>query len=251
MACAVLAACGAPEASTGAAAAADDPRTLTVFAAASLNATFTELGAQFEAQHPGVRVGHNFAGSSDLAVQLLQGAPGDVFAAADEVTMGRVVDDGLAAGAPRIFATNTLTIVTGPGNPRSVTGLGNLAQQSASGLHVVVCAPAVPCGAATTALQNAAGVSIRPVSEEQSVTDVLGKVTSGQADAGLVYVTDATRAADAVATVDLPEADSAVNRYPIAALKTAGDPALATAYIDFITAPTARRALQRAGFGAP
>lgn len=251
-----LSACGAggsgdPAASADAQPGGSGSRTLTVFAAASLNEAFGELGTQFESEHPGVRVSYNFGGSSDLAAQLQQGAPGDVFAAANEANMAKAVDDGLVSGAPTPFASNTLTIITAPGNPEQIIDLKNLAQQSTSGLLVVVCAPPVPCGAATTAVERSAGVDIRPVSEEQSVTDVLGKVTSGQADAGLVYATDAAGAGAAVATVDFPEAQDAVNIYPIATMKAAADPGLAAAYVDFITGATGHRTLQKAGFGAP
>lgn len=161
---------------------------LTVFAAASLKSVFTELGKRFEDANPGATVEFNFAGSSDLATQLTQGAPADVFASADAPNMNKVVDAGLVHGDPVDFAANTLTIVTAPGNPKHITSFADLTKP---GISVVVCAPQVPCGAATEKVEKATGVTLHPVSEESAVTDVLGKVTSGQADAGLVYVTDA------------------------------------------------------------
>lgn len=225
--------------------------TLTVFAAASLKKTFTQLGTDFEAAHPGTKVSFNFGGSSDLVAQLTQGAPGDVFASADEKNMTKAVDGGLVTDTPTPFASNTLTIVTAPGNPKKVTDLKNLATQSAAGTKVVVCAAPVPCGAATLTVEKAAGADIKPVSEEQSVTDVLGKVTSGQADAGLVYVTDAKGAGDKVAAVDFPESKDAVNIYPISALKDAKDPATAKAFVDFVVGPEGTKVLAEAGFAAP
>ncbi|MFD1815020.1 molybdate ABC transporter substrate-binding protein [Rhodococcus gannanensis] len=233
---------------TGSASAEQVTGDLTVFAAASLKATFTALGEQFEADHPGTNVEFNFAGSSDLVAQLTQGAPADVFASADTANMTKAVDAGLVAGAPVNFATNTLTIVTPPGNPKNITSFADLA---APGNQVVVCAPQVPCGAATKKIEDASGVDIAPVSEESSVTDVLGKVTTGQADAGLVYVTDAANAGDAVVTVDFPESATVVNTYPIATLTDAQNPAAAQAFVELVTGPEGRKVLADAGFQAP
>ncbi|GAA4486622.1 molybdate ABC transporter substrate-binding protein [Rhodococcus olei] len=219
---------------------------VTVFAAASLKSTFTELGEMFEAAHPGTSVTFNFAGSSDLVAQLQQGAPADVFASADTNNMTKAQD--LVAGTPVNFATNTLTIVTPPGNPAHVTSFADLAKP---GVQVVVCAPQVPCGAATEKIEKATGVTLTPVSEESSVTDVLGKVTSGQADAGLVYVTDATAAGDKVTAVPFPESAGAVNTYPIATLKASDNPDAATAFVALVTGAEGQKVLSGAGFAAP
>lgn len=221
---------------------------ITVFAAASLKSTFTELGAQLEAANPGTKVNLNFAGSSDLVTQLTQGAPGDVFASADEKNMTKAVDGGLVAGDPVNFATNTLTIVTPPGNPKGIASFADLAKPDTS---VVVCAPQVPCGSATEKVEEATGVTLAPVSEESAVTDVLGKITSGQADAGLVYVTDAKGAGDKVTEVPFPESSGAVNTYPIAVLGEAGNPATAQVFVDFVTGPEGQKVLAEAGFAAP
>ncbi|WP_432507139.1 molybdate ABC transporter substrate-binding protein [Kineococcus arenarius] len=223
-------------------------RTLTVFAAASLQEVFTEVAQDFERDHPGVDVALSAAGSSDLATQIAEGAPADVFASADEATMARVTGAGLTAGEPEVFATNVLTIATPAGNTAGVTSFADLARP---GLAVVACAPQVPCGAAAQRVQEATGVALTPVSEESSVTDVLGKVTSGQADAGLVYATDVARAGDAVTAVPFPEAAGAVNTYPVAALRDAADPALAAQFVDAVTGPAGRQALLAAGFGVP
>lgn len=222
--------------------------TLTVFAAASLKGVFTELGQQFEAEHPGVDVAFSFAGSSDLVTQVVGGAPADVLASADRATMAQVVDAGLTAAAPVDVATNVLTIVTPAGNPGGVATLADLARP---GLAVVVCAPQVPCGAAAQRVEEAAGVALAPVSEEGSVTDVLTKVESGEADAGLVYVTDARAAADRVTEVAFPESSGAVNTYPVAPLAGAAQPELAREFTAFVAGERGRAVLQAAGFGVP
>ncbi|WP_245827907.1 molybdate ABC transporter substrate-binding protein [Sinomonas mesophila] len=223
-------------------------RSLTVFAAASLRQSFTEIGEAFEAAHPGVRVALNVAGSSDLAAQIAQGAPADVFASADTTTMDRVTGAGLADGDAAVFATNVLTIAVAPGNPDGITGLADL---SLPGLRLVQCAPQVPCGSAAQAAAARAGVDLAPVSEEPTVTDVLGKVISGEADAGLVYVTDVRGAGGAVEGVAFPESAAAVNRYPIAALRGAREPELAREFAAFVAGAEARKVLEDAGFGAP
>lgn len=223
------------------------PSELTVFAAASLEASFTELGARFEEQHDGVNVTFNFAGSSDLAAQILQGAPADVFASAHTGQMDNVVAEDLV-DEPEDFASNTLQIAVPPDNPAGVSALADLATP---GTDVVVCAPAVPCGAATERVEQASGVAIEPVSEESSVTDVLNKVSTGQAEAGLVYVTDVAEAGDAVQGISFPESTEAVNTYPIATLRDSEDDELADEFIDRVLSETGQAVLGEAGFGQP
>ncbi|MGV0849742.1 molybdate ABC transporter substrate-binding protein [Mycolicibacterium phlei] len=223
-------------------------QTLVVFAAASLKNAFTELGERFTAANPGSEVEFSFAGSSELATQLQQGARADVFASADTRNMDRVAAAGLLAADPVNFASNTLTIVVAPDNPKGVTSFRDL---TTPGLSVVVCAPQVPCGAATEKVEQAAGVELDPVSEESQVTDVLGKVTTGQADAGLVYVTDARGAGDQVTSVPFPEAAGAVNTYPIAVLEDSANPELARRFLDFVTGETGQKVLGDAGFSMP
>ena len=222
--------------------------TLTVFAAASLTKTFTELGAAFEADHPGVTVSFNFAGSSDLVAQIQQGAPADVFASADEKNMTKATDEKLVAGEPVIFATNVLSIAVPPDNPAKVTGLADLARDD---VQVVICAPEVPCGAATVKVAEAAGITIKPVSEEAKVTDVLAKVASGDADAGLVYATDVAGAEGKVLGIDFPESAGAVNRYPIGALADSANADLAAEFVALVTGATGQQVLADAGFGKP
>lgn len=237
----MLGGCAAPGA-TGAG------RTLTVFAAASLKAPFTKLAGDFETRNPGTTVRLNFAGSSDLATQITQGAPADVFASADTANMAKVTDASLVEGTQEDFATNILAIAVPPANPAEVRAYADLARP---GVKVVICASRVPCGAAARAVAEASGTDLLPVSEEASVTDVLGKVTSGEADAGLVYVTDVLAAGNKVVSVPFPESATAVNTYPIATLRTGRNQDLAAAFIATVTGPEGRAALRDAGFGTP
>jgi len=219
-----------------------------VFAAASLKQTFTDIGEQFKTENPGASVEFSFAGSSDLVTQLTQGAQADVFASADTKNMDKAAQAGLLAGDPVNFASNTLTIAVAPGNPKKIASFKDLTQQ---GLNVVVCAPQVPCGSATQKVEQATGVKLNPVSEESSVTDVLNKVETGQADAGLVYVTDAKGAGDKVAAVEFPEAAGAVNTYPIAVLKESKTPELARRFVDLVTGEAGQKVLNAEGFAKP
>jgi len=219
-----------------------------VFAAASLKKTFTELGEQFKTQNPGSSVEFSFAGSSDLVTQLTQGAPADVFASADTKNMDKAAQAGLLAGNPVNFASNTLTIAVAPGNPKKIGSFKDLTRQ---GLNVVVCAPQVPCGSATQKVEQVTGVTLYPVSEESAVTDVLSKVETGQADAGIVYVTDAKGAGDKVASVAFPEAAGAVNTYPIAVLKESKSQELARKFVDLVTGEAGQKVLNAAGFAKP
>lgn len=221
---------------------------ITVFAAASLKNTFTEIGELYEQENPGASVTFNFAGSSDLVAQLQQGAPADVFASADVANMTKATDANLVAGEPVNFASNTLTIVVAPGNPKGITSLADL---TADGTLLVTCAPQVPCGAAAVKVEEAAGVDLTPVSEESSVTDVLNKVTSGQADAGLVYVTDAAAAGDKVTEVSFAQSSGVVNVYPIAVLADSGSNASAQKFIDLVNGPKGQAILSEAGFAQP
>lgn len=225
-----------------------DASSLTVFAAASLRPAFTEIAELFKTDNPGADVEFNFAGSSDLATQLTQGAAADVFASANTAQMDKVGDAGLLAGEPVSFATNTLVIVTAPGNPKKVDSFADLARP---GLAVVVCQQPVPCGAATRKVEDGTQVRINAVSEEPDVADVLSKVTSGQADAGVVYRTDAINAGDKVATVKFPEASDVVNSYHVAELKNAPQSGLAQKFVDLLTGASGQKILDAAGFGKP
>jgi molybdate transport system substrate-binding protein len=221
--------------------------TLTVFAAASLKASFTQLAKTYETGHPGTTVTLSFAGSADLATQIRQGAPADVFASADTGNMDKLQQAGLVDGEPAIFATNTLALAVPPGNPAGIRSFADLAKP---GTRLVQCARQVPCGAAAAAVAQQAGTDLNPVSEENSVTDVLGKVISGEADAGLVYITDVKSAAGKVEAVPFPEAAAAVNSYPIAALANSRNSKDGQAFVDLVTGPEGQQVLAEAGFGS-
>lgn len=231
-----------------AAGASDRDRTLTVYAAASLAPAFEELGERFESVHRDVDVVFSFAGSSTIVGQVGQGADADVIATADTATMGRLEADGLLTGGPRHFASNTLEIAVPPGNP---AGVGSLQDLAADDVRLVVCAPEVPCGAAAQKAQELAGIDLTPVSEEQSVTDVLNKVVTGEADAGLVYVTDVRAAGDRVEGVTFPGAANVVNIYPIAAVAGTGQAELAAEFVQLVLGGEGQTVLRDAGFSGP
>lgn len=220
---------------------------LTVYAAASLKTGFDELATAFGAAHPGATVTPIvYDGSSTLATQIIEGAEVDVFASADENNMQKVVDAGLAA-APEVFATNVLILVVPKGNPGDVAGIGDLTRPE---LTVVLCAAEVPCGAASSTLLEGGGITAAVDSYEQNVTAVLAKVAAGEADAGLVYVTDAALSPE-VETVETAGADAVVNRYPIVALDGAGASRVAEAFVEYVQSHEGRAVLAALGFGAP
>ncbi|KAA9107638.1 molybdate ABC transporter substrate-binding protein [Microbacterium rhizomatis] len=226
---------------------------VTVYAAASLRAAFDRISAAFVAENPGVRVPPIvYDGSSTLATQIIEGADVDVFASADQKNMTKVSDASLTAGPPELFATNTLVIAVPRGNPAGITALADLA---APGTAVVLCAPEVPCGAASQTLLGNAGVIVTPASLEQNVTAVLTKVAAGEADAGLVYATDVI-GDDEVESIVPDGAAAVVNTYPIATLTssrngTSSTNEAAAAFVAFVTGPEGQRILADLGFGAP
>ncbi|MFI8193706.1 molybdate ABC transporter substrate-binding protein [Streptomyces sp. NPDC085946] len=222
--------------------------TVTVFAAASLEESFTALGERFEKEHPGTEVAFSFGGSDSLAAGITGGAPADVFAAASATTMKLVTDRDAAAGAPTTFARNRLQIATLPGNPDRISSLKDLA---GAGLKVVLCDKEVPCGAAAQKALDAGGVRLTPVSYEQDVKSALTKVELKEADAAVVYRTDVEAAGDKVQGVEFPESADALNDYPIALLKDAPNPAAARAFVDLVRSSEGRRVLSRAGFLQP
>jgi molybdate transport system substrate-binding protein len=222
--------------------------TVTVFAAASLTESFTTIGKDFEAAHPGVKVTFSFAGSSALANQINQGAPADVFASAAPVNMKTVTDAGDGDGTPTTFVRNQLVIAVPRGNPDRVTALTDLTRPDAK---VALCAEQVPCGAAAKKALDAAGVKLTPVTLEQDVRAALAKVRLGEVDAALVYRTDANAGAADVDGIEFPESAGAVNEYPIIVLKNAVNPAAARAFVNHVLSDTGRGVLTAAGFQAP
>ncbi len=221
---------------------------IVVLAASSLTESFNALGTAFESAHPGATVTFSFAASSELATQVGNGAPADVFASASDSTMQRVSDDGDTAGTPVVFARNTLEIAVPAGNPAKVTGLADFARKP---LTIALCAPEVPCGAAAADLFDLAKVTPRPDTLEVDVKATLAKVTLGEVDAALVYRTDVRAAGDKVEGIDVAQAAQVVNDYPIAVLKDAPNAAAARAFVDLVRSPAGASVLSAAGFDVP
>lgn len=217
---------------------------LVVLAAASLQDTFTTLGAVLEEQHPGLTVTFSFGASSALAQQVLAGAPADVLATASTGTMADAAD---RTGEPEVFTHNVLEIAVPAGNPGDVTGLVDLADP---GRTIALCAPEVPCGAAAVTAFEAAGLTPAPDTYEKDVTATLTKVVLGEVDAALVYATDVLSAGDQVEGIPFPEAAQAVNDYPVAVLTEAANPAAAQAFVTLLLSDAGQRVLAEAGFGA-
>ena len=252
-----LAACGgsASNSSTGAASGTASPGAsagaekatgkVTVLAAASLQGAFEEIEKTVEKDNPGLDVTFDFQGSQDLVSSLAGGNSADVLATANNSTMKTAAEQKLV-GDQTEFATNVLTLIVPKGNPKKITGLDS----SLDGANLVICAPEVPCGEATKKLAEAQGITLNPVSEEQKVTDVRGKVESGEADAGIVYTTDAAAAKDKADKIDIPDG-GVVNHYPIAQTATPENASGAKVFIDAVTGKAGQEVLAKYGFGAP
>lgn len=218
---------------------------VTVLAAASLQKAFEEIEKTVEKDNPGLDVTFDFQGSQDLVASLAGGDSADVLATANNSTMKTAADQKLV-GSQTEFATNVLTLIVPKGNPKKITGLDS----SLDGANLVICAPEVPCGEATKKLAKAQGITLNPVSEEQKVTDVRGKVESGEADAGIVYTTDAAAAKDKADKIDIPDG-GVINHYPIAQTAKPENPAGAQVFIDAVTGKTGQEILAKHGFGKP
>lgn len=222
-----------------------DQVTLRVFAAASLTESFTELGKQFEEDHPGTEVVLNFGPSSGLAAQIASGAPADVFASASTANMDAVVRAGDASD-PRDFATNRMEIAVPADNPAGIESVEDLARED---VKVALCQPQVPCGSTAAEVFDNAGVTVRAATEEVDVKSVLTKVSLGEVDAGVVYVTDVKAAGDKVKGIEIPEDQNATTSYPIATL--AGHAKLAADFVDLVLSDTGAKVLTDAGFERP
>ncbi len=218
---------------------------LTVLAASSLTDVFKTAGAAYEKEHPGTKVRFSFAGSQELAAQVKQGAPADALVTADTKTMDGLKSD---TGTPAIIAKNRLVIATGKGNPEKIDDLKDLSDTK---LKVVLAAPEVPVGRYSKQILDAQKIAVKPVSQEPNVRAVLSKVELGEADAGLVYKTDAATATDKVEAVDIPDARNAVASYPAATLKTTKNSEAADAFVKWLSTPEAQRILADAGFQRP
>ncbi len=224
----------------------NDDKSITVLAASSLTGTFTDLAAQFEKDHPGVKVKLAFDSSATLAQQAAGGAPADVLATADTTTMDSA--KSALASPPQNFATNVMVLVTPRDNPQGITKFADL---DSGGVTYVVCVDTAPCGKVAAALLEQDHVTTEPASTEVDVKSVLAKVTEGEADAGIVYATDAVSAGDAVKTVPIPGTSQQTTTYPIATLAQSKQSELAQQFVDLVMSSDGQQVLQDAGFGAP
>jgi molybdate transport system substrate-binding protein len=222
---------------------AHDRTELTVLAASSLTTAFDRLEKAYEGEHPDVDVRLSYDSSAILVEQVISGAPADVLATADTDTMAHAVDADLIDGDPTVFARNTMVIATPPGNPASIDDVTDLAEAT-----VAVCVPEAPCGAATQKLFELNNVDVQPATEEDNVSSVLTKVTSGEVDAGVVYVTDAQAAGDDVDTVEIPHSDEVINDDPIAVIAGSDNSAAAQDWVDLVLSPEGQRTLADLGF---
>ncbi len=225
---------------------ADDRQEVVVFAASSLTAAFTEIGDAFAAANPATDITFNFGASSDLVAQVLAGAPVDVFASADQSNMTKLVDAGAEGSVPVQFATNALEIVVAPGNPLGIDSVSDLVDPE---LVVVTCAPGVPCGRYAAELFTAAGVEVVSKSLEANVKAVVSKVVLGEADAGVVYVSDVIAAGSDVSGVPIPPTINVIASYPITVTREAPHAASAQAFVDFVLSDQGQQILRSFGFG--
>ena len=220
--------------------------TITVLAASSLTGTFTQLGQEFDKQHPGVTVKFAFDSSATLAQQAVGGAPADVLATADKTTMASA--ESAQAGTPKNFATNVAVLATPAGNPAGISSFSDL---NSSKVKYVVCVDTAPCGIVAKALLDRNHITAPPASTEIDVKSVLAKLTEGEADAGIVYTTDAIAAGSSVKHFAIPGSASQITTYPIVALQQSKQSALAQDFVDLVTGSTGQQVLAKAGFGKP
>jgi molybdate transport system substrate-binding protein len=221
---------------------------ITVFAAASLTDSFKEIGTAFTKANPGATATFSFDASSALVQQITQGAPADLFASADTTNMDKLTQPGLNGTAPVIFATNLLAVIVPKGNPKAIAGVADLAKPD---LKVVLCAPEVPCGKYANQILTTAGVTVTPVSLEQNVKGVVTKVTTGEADAGIVYTTDVLAAGDKADAVAIPANINVIAQYPIASVKTSTKTDINAAFVQFLLGTEGQAILAKYGFGKP
>ena len=234
-----------PSASTSSSAA--QTGAITVLAASSLKGTFTQLGKQFEAAHPGDTVKFSFGASSALATQINSGAPADVFASASTKNMDQVVTPGNASN-PQNFAKNIMEIAVPPSDPAKVTSVNDLAKSS---VKTALCQPQVPCGVVAAEVFKNAGIKVKPVTLQPDVKSVLTQVELGSVDAGMVYVTDVQAAGSKVKGVTVSASDNASTLYPIAALTHSKEQAIAAAFVAYVLSPPGEQVLKAAGFEQP
>ncbi len=219
--------------------------TVVVFAAASLTDAFAEVESAFEAGHPGVDVVLNLAGSSALRVQILEGAPADVFASANETNMAQVVEAGQVDGAAKVFASNLLQIAVPAGNPAGVTGIDDLANPD---LFIGVCTEGVPCGDLAREVLANAGVEASIDTNEPDVRALVTKIEAAELDAGIVYVTDVASSSGRVEGIAIADDVNVVATYPIAQLARSSNPTGAAAFVEFVLSEAGQAILRLFGF---
>lgn len=221
--------------------------TLVVSAASSLTDAFAVIEGEFEADHPGVNVVMNLAGSTTLAEQISQGAPADVFAAADEATMQRLVSEDVLAGEPVLFASNSMAIAIPLNNPGEVRSLDDFSREE---LLIGLCVESVPCGALAERIFDSAGINVSVDSFEPNVRALVGKVELGELDAAVTYLTDVA-GRDTVDAVLIPPEMNSMTRYPIAVLRNSESEDLARGFVDFVLSERGQAILADHGFSAP
>jgi len=242
-----VAGCSSSSTSSPSAGSSPSTGTITVFAAASLMGTFTQLGKQFEAAHKGDTVKFSFGPSSGLSTEITSGAPADVFASASPKNMQEVVSAG-DASSPQNFAKNTMEVAVPPNNPANVSSVADLAKKS---VKVALCQPQVPCGVVAAEVFKNAGITVKPVTLQPDVKSVLTQVETGNVDAGMVYVTDVMAAGSKVKGVTIPASMNASTLYPIATIKGSKHESIAKEFVDYVLSPAGQQVLTAAGFEKP
>jgi molybdate transport system substrate-binding protein len=221
---------------------------VTVFAAASLTESFTAIKKDFEKKYPDVTVKLNFDSSSNLAAQIQQGAPAAVFASADEANLQKTIDSGDVVPTPVVFARNRLVIAVEEANPTKIKRLADLDRE---GLIVTLCADQVPCGKYAAEAFAKAGVDVSPASKEENAKAALSKVSLGEADAAIVYVTDVEAARDSVSAVRIPDRHNVIATYPAGVVKDNSNRVAAKAWVQFLDSTKARATFEKLGFLPP
>jgi molybdate transport system substrate-binding protein len=242
-----VAGCSSSSSSPSASSSSPATGTITVFAAASLMDTFTQIGKQFEAAHKGDTVKFSFGPSSGLSTQITSGAPADVFASAAPANMDTVVKAGDASN-PQTFAKNTMEVAVPPNNPAKVTSVNDLAKPS---VKVAVCAAQVPCGVVAAEVFKNVGITVKPVTEATDVSSVVTEVETGNVDAGMVYVTNVLSEGNKLKGIVIPAADNASTLYPIATITSSKHEAIAKEFVDYVLSPAGQKVLTAAGFQKP
>jgi molybdate transport system substrate-binding protein len=222
--------------------------TITVFAASSLTGAYTEIGQAFQAANPGATVKFNFAASSTLATQINQGAPADIFASADDANMKKITDTGLNLGSPVEFATNKLQVIVGKGNPLGITSVTDLAKPN---VITVTCDPSVPIGAYTQQVFQKAGITVKPKSLEPDVKGIVTKVTTGAADAGVVYATDVLAAGSSAQGVVIPDQLNVIANYPLSVVRGTKDAYSAQVFMNYVLGKDGQAILAKWAFTSP